>query len=152
MTWQPTWNVSEMDTLVKQVGELKNELDSEITRHGDTPKWEYPERTMEMIRQMRNLRETHQQLLRKDLTKLLEWPNALMSHPDYFYESNPGIENFPRSENWFEQIGFHQYHTIYSFSNRWDRAGFDAAFYVPDDLRAGANVPVMWFFHGGGFV
>jgi hypothetical protein len=152
MAWQPTWAVSEVEDMTTHVGKLDSTLNYEISRQGDIPKWEYPEATMKKIQELRSIGTTNKTLLRQDLDTLLEWPNARMCHPSYFYEANKGTENFPRSAKWLEDSGFQKFSTTYSFSNRWDRAAFEVAFYVPDDLKTGANVPIMWFFHGGGFV
>lgn len=90
----------------------------------------------------------------KELYTAMQWPNARISHPEGFYAGpNNLVPVFTRPKTgWLEQQGYNMHKTTYTYGNRWDRVPITAAFYIPDNLQAGDEVPFIWYFHGGGYV
>ncbi|KAF1846345.1 alpha/beta-hydrolase [Cucurbitaria berberidis CBS 394.84] len=99
---------------------------------------------------MRKLGEDNSNFVREKLDPLLTWPDKDSSNPKGFYEDKPP---FDRTVEWFGKVmGFDKYQTPYTFTDSWDKVEIMATFLVPKDLQPGDNCPIMWYFHGGGFV
>lgn len=88
------------------------------------------------------------------LYKAMQFPDAKRSHPEGFYAGPHNIEpNFKRQKDgWLEKQGYKIHETTYTYTNTWDKVALTAAFYVPNNLETGDKAPIMWFFHGGGYV
>ena len=116
---------------------------------GELPKWDYP---LGIIKEAQDAAKKHRDLVSGRLTRLLEWPTKKEADGNLFYEADPPNNIFNRSKEWFSEQGFHSFETQYSFSDGWDKQSLTVAIYVPQQLPDDQMSPVMWMFHGGGFV
>jgi hypothetical protein len=147
-----TSRASQLTALARKVRVLETQLANTLHGKEALKKWQWPAEALQIVSQLQDLARKNNALVRGPLDRLLEWPNPASADLKLFLGGKPGFEAFDRAENWFEQMGFDQYSTPYTFSSAWDKRLMKAMILVPKGLQAGTKVPVMWFFHGGGFV
>ena len=135
--------------LSDKLKQMTVDLDNILMPAWPREKWEWPEEVMAIVHQMRKLGEDNIDEVRETLDPLFAWPNKESANPEKFYNSEPP---FDRTHDWFEKMGFSKYQTPYTFTANWDAAEVLATFLVPNNLEPGDKCPVVWFFHGGGFV
>lgn len=136
--------------LSTSVRTLESNLQNILQSNAAKSKWKWPAEAMGFVQEMRKLGEDVNVKLREELDRLLLWPNEELVNPKYFYGTDPP---FDRNEDWFENVmGFNKYETCYTFTDSWDKVELMATFLVPDNLKPGDKCPVVWNFHGGGFV
>jgi hypothetical protein len=133
--------------LVDQLQEQKALLEPHLNK----AKCEWPLAIMEKIH---DIAGQITKVVGKELYEAIEFPDAKSSHPEGFYPGASNIDKaFTRPKlGWFENHGYKMHKTTYTYGNRWDRVPITAAFYVPKNLEAGDEAPIIWFFHGGGYV
>jgi acetyl esterase/lipase len=145
-----------MDTIPELEGWIIDVQELEKKLPQSAVKWNYPR---DVILEIQNRAKHINKHFSGDLDRLLHWPRTKelekdgVPYKDYrgFYDMN-WEARFNRTSNWFVEMGFTKHETPYTIANNWDRAYVNATFLVPDNLKDDDNVPVMWFFHGGGFV
>jgi hypothetical protein len=156
MTWTPKWSEAEkasLENLRKRIRMRKAQLDSLLLLYPDVSgKWDWPSEAIEIVRDARTDATNNKELLTKDLNEILEWPTPALPGEDYFYNAEGPNGMFDRNKDWFEEEGFNAHETTYTFSDTWDKAEIKATILVPKNLSTRHKAPVMWFFHGGGFV
>lgn len=153
----PSWeqNETEKDSMLKklQADVLRREEKLERILEGNKlPKWRYPEEAVKLIIEAQSAASENQELLTSDIKEVLRWPSPDHTHEEHYYEAKGPDSMFNRTKNWFAEEGFDEFETMYSFSDRWDKEKLTVKILVPKELPKGQNAPVMWFFHGGGFV
>jgi hypothetical protein len=118
-------------------------------------KWDYPQ---EVVKDIHGLADRISEDVCARLETLLRWPRPdpkpevpKVEDADLFYARK--LEpKFDRTTDWFEEKGFKKFETPYTFVGNWDRKYINATFLVPNNLNERDVVPVVWYFHGGGFV
>lgn len=145
--------IARLDALAHQVHHIHFRLTSVLSalHNPMLPKWSWPQPALAIVLKLRCLASQNQDLIRGPLDKLLAWPDAASSDPELFYSGKLGFETFHRSHDWFGQMGFEKYETVYSFSDACDKSLLRATILVPKGLRDGVRLRVMWVWHGGGF-
>jgi hypothetical protein len=138
--------------LKKGIEDRKRRLTQALKGHDNECKWKYPEDAMEIIKEAQAAAKVHSGLVNTKLTELLEWPSKEKAREDFFYEATGPNNMFNRNQKWFDTQGFEKFNTQYSFSDRWDKQPLNVTIYVPKSREPKHKSPVMWFFHGGGFV
>lgn len=148
-----------LEDLRNGIEDRNGKLASALAGFEDTPKWEYPDRAMDIIKQAQAEASKYEELVCGRLTQLLEWPTKQMAgerkifyDEDFFYEAKGPNSMFDRNKEWLAEQGFHGFKTQYSFSDRWDKQPLHVTIWVPMGMKPKHIAPVMWFFHGGGFV
>lgn len=141
------------EVLVTKLHEAETRLQSYIK--SGKPKWNWP---VEIVNEVQGLAAQINDEVSKELDPVLHWPRENLlpfeeKHLDHelFYDGNYEPK-FDRSKEWFGEMGFTKFETPYTIAENWDRQYIQATFLVPDNLSADDEVPVMWFFHGGGYV
>lgn len=89
------------------------------------------------------------------LEKLLRLPNRsgkTVNDAELFYEGHYDEVLFNRTKHWFKEMGFEKRTSPYSYADNWDKQYIEATYLIPDNIEQDQVVPIMWFFHGGGFV
>lgn len=149
----PNHRQEKFEQLSRQVRDLEANLER-ILRNAGSNKCDWPTESKATVKELQYLAaETdNQALVRGRLDKALAWPNIEMTDPKLFLGGKPGFEQFDREDSWFEDMGFSKYQTPYTFSDRWDKRYINATFLVSRNIDQSAKMPIMWFFHGGGFV
>ncbi|KAF1830293.1 alpha/beta-hydrolase [Decorospora gaudefroyi] len=115
------------------------------------PKWDWPEDAMKIVKEAQKDAIKNRELVTRHIRDLYTWPSEDLANEKVFLEGKGAFSTFTRSRAWFEEEGFHEFTTNYSFSNRWDKTYLPATFLVPKVLVPGHKAPVMWYFHGGGY-
>lgn len=143
-------NMSKIEVPKDLVEQLEN-LEAKLAPHTDKPKCEWP---LDLMAEIHTTASQITKVVGKELYSAMQWPTIQHSHPEGFYAGAHNIDpNFQRPKTgWLETQGYTMHKTTYTYGNRWDRVPITAAFYVPDNLQAGDEVPMMWHFHGGGYV
>jgi hypothetical protein len=137
-------NVSQ--NLVDEIQKYNQELKS----YEDKPKCQWPR---QIVGKLHNVSEQIRPALTKDLYDLMSWPNKDSADPKAFYQEGKHTLIGNRSmKAWYESQGYKKYTTTYTYAAGPDRRELTAAFYIPINLKSNTEVPIMWFFHGGGFV
>ena len=133
-----------------EVAILEQNLQTILDAKNPESKWKWPAEAKAVLKQMRELSKNRNSLLRRYLDPLLVWPDNESVDPKGFYGKDAP---FDRKEDWFESVvGFNKYETCYTFTDRWDKLEMMTTILVPNDLESGDQCPVIWYFHGGGFV
>lgn len=149
----PSSREARLDALAWEVHHLEASLKAELAIYPESlAKWEWPAPALALVEELRKLAKKNEDLVRGPMDDLLAWPDAKSADPQLFYGGKEGFETFYRSKNWFEEMGFDKYETMYTFSDAWDKCPIEATILVPRGLRDGTRVRVMWVWHGGGFV
>jgi acetyl esterase/lipase len=143
-----------MTTQVQAPRDLADQLHSleeQLAPYLKNPKHDWPH---ELMAEIHATAGQITEIVAKDLRKAMQWPSATHSHPEGFYAGDKNINpTFTRPKTgWLKKQGYSLHKTTYTYGNRWDRVPMTAAFYIPDNLQAGDDVPIMWYFHGGGYV
>jgi hypothetical protein len=144
----------ELEGRIEELKGLEKELEKTLPKH--SLKWNYPQNVVQNIQINAEVINKH---FCKELEQLLHWPRTKQLEKDGvpykdaqgFYDKN-WEERFSRTTQWFGEMGFSKHETPYTFTDNWDKAYINATFLIPENLKSGDKVPVMWFFHGGGFV
>jgi hypothetical protein len=148
-----SWKPEELKALQERNDNREKRLTKILSKYPkDVAKWDYPAQAIQVIEEARREASEYHELLSRDLTAALEWPTPEMADENYFYQAKEANSIFNRNKNWFAEEGFHDYETAYTFSNRWDKQEVTTIILVPKGLPQGHKAPVMWYFHGGGFV
>jgi hypothetical protein len=145
--------MEELDNLVSKLHNAEKRLT--VGKASGQSKWKYP---LQILEEVQDTARGINDIVSKDLDKLLHWPRhstklGISTIPDsrLFYEGNHEAR-FSRTDNWFNAMGFTKYETPYTFSDSWDRQYIQATYLVPNNLMDSDKIPVVWYFHGGGFV
>lgn len=126
-------------------------LEKQLASHLEKPKCKWP---LDVMAEIHATTGQITEIVAKELREAMQWPTAAHCHPEGFYAGNKNINpTFTRSKtDWLEKQGYSLHKTTYTYGNRWDRVPMTAAFYIPNNLQIGDEVPFMWYFHGGGYV
>jgi hypothetical protein len=159
MTWTQNWSEEEHKTLQKlreDNNDREQKLANILGKDKKLPKWEWPPNAMEIVKKSQEAAEAMEKnrILACDLEGIVFEKDEKVAK--YFYDRPGKMWNRPKNNLdeylWFDAIDFHVFRTPYTFSDRWDKKNIMATFLVLNTLPAGHKAPVMWFFHGGGFV
>jgi len=147
---QVTQQKADYDNFIEQKKNEIRGLTKDLEPYLEKPKCEWK---LSLMRDIHSAAEEIKKSCSELLYELMEWPDAKHSHEDGFYEGSHNVAPaFKRPKDWFERQGFTKYKTTYTYANSWDKLPLTVAFYVPNTVQKGKNSPIMWFFHGGGFV
>jgi hypothetical protein len=125
-------------------------LEEQLKPHLDKSKHTWP---LPLMKRIHEAAETIKSIVAKDYYDLMIWPSKELSHPKAFFTGTHNrVAGFQRKETWLDELKWSKYTTTYTYANAWDKLPLSVAFYVPDTLCAGDKAPIMWFFHGGGYV
>jgi hypothetical protein len=143
---------TDLQELGKQVQNLEGKLGNII---GDQPtiRDKCPDMSREAwntVLELRELDKQHKLVVRSKLNELLTWPNSTVADANFFYDGKHN--GFTRTTQWFEIMGFKEFEYTYTFTNRWDKDDVKVTFLIPNTLKENDVAPIMWHFHGGGFV
>ena len=155
MTWTPTWTPEEESQLeeLRKLNEAREEKLKEIVKPGDNlPKWKWPQPALDLVKEARKERTRVNDLVTRDLEKLYTWPSTEMTRPDIFIKGKENFAMFNRGWMWVQGEGFDDFTTDFTFSDRWDKERMEVTILVPREMKSGHEAPVMWLFHGGGYV
>jgi hypothetical protein len=148
---------TDLAKLSKQVRKLEEDLEKTLDVQKNVFKWKWSNNAMAIVQKLRDLangsEDTNLTLVGSKLDEiLLEWPEEKFNNPDWFFDaSTPDFEDWDRPKNWFAKKDCTLHRAPYTFPNQWNKLPLEAVFIVPDDLSPGSKVPIMWYFHGGGF-
>ncbi|KAH7339227.1 Alpha/Beta hydrolase protein [Pyrenochaeta sp. MPI-SDFR-AT-0127] len=151
-TTSRTQKLEKIEDLSLEVKKHEKELEKILEAEQERPKWNWSSKAMTVVNRLRQLANDNTSIVRQDLDNLLKWPDKTFADPKGFYGAKKGFEIFNRNEDWFEVMGFTRHETQYTFSNAWDKREVGVTFLIPDTIETGTKIPIMWYFHGGGFV
>lgn len=127
-------------------------LDKIFEKEAKPRKWNWPPEALKIVKEAQVDKTNVEELLTRDLVELYTWPSKELARDDVLIEGKGAFVTFNRKRTWIEDLGFYKFQTDYTFSDNWDKERMVVTFFVPKGLPAGYKAPVMWFFHGGGFV
>jgi hypothetical protein len=108
---------------------------------------------MDIIGRIHHVSKQIQPAQTTELYDLMGWPTKEDTDPKAFYAGGQNALPGKRPvEGWFESQGYEKHKTTYTYAAGPDKCELTAAFYIPLNLESNTEVPIMWFFHGGGFV
>lgn len=133
--------------LEAQLEKLQKELE---TKYHDKPQAEWPS---ELMAQYHGVAQQITEIVVKPLYDTMDFPSAAKCDPGRFFTDHADCPpNFTRKKDWLEKKGYKMHRTTYMYSKRWDKVPIKAAFFIPQNLKSKDKVPIMWYFHGGGYV
>lgn len=153
MTWPPTWTSgkeNELKELLKR-SEGREAALKEFVKPGSR-KWNWPEEALDIVERARKDRTDHNKLVTRDLEELYTWPSKGMTRHDIFIEGKENFAMFNREWTWVQNEGFDELTTDYTFSDHWDKESMEVTILVLKEMKPGHKTPVMWLFHGSGYV
>jgi predicted peptidase len=139
----------ELNALIKKLHEASVKLKQEQPY---LPKWKHSQDNVQEVQEFAREIIT---VTSSKLEKLLRPPGKsvqIVADADLFYEGRHDKVLFPRTKDWFEEMGFKRYNAPYTYADNWDKQYIYATYLIPDTIEKDQKVPLMWFFHGGGFV
>ena len=156
MNWMPTWTHEEKELLngVRERNQKREAaLENIFPTEDDKPrKWKWPENALEIVKNAREDKTLIEKLITRDLEDIYTWPTKELARDDVLIEGKGAFLTFNRKKTWLQDQGFHKLQTHYTFSDNWDKERISVSIFVPTEMPPGHKAPVMWFFHGGGFV
>ncbi|CBX91479.1 hypothetical protein IAQ61_010825 [Plenodomus lingam] len=143
--------VSAITSLSETVKDLTSKLDA--LKQDKLRKWKWSKEALSIVAKLQDLASTNLPLVRSRLDKALEFPSAEWTNTPLFTGGKFGFEQFNRTPEWFDEMGFLVQRTAYTFSDTWDCAPITATFLVPTNLdtRNAKKLKIVFYFHGGGF-